>query len=417
MVCAAWPRMVDGMGDEESPEIEFGNVSHEILSDMLMGNDAVYSSSKVEEMECAKQAYDYAHKVWEEQGYENTTLRSEAYVSIKSTGRSDLWGSADIVIYNDNFLEIIDHKTGAGTFVNERTSAQLKLYALAAMEEFNLTPEVVHLTIVQPRYWGVDEKIRSIAVSPDGLRDWLRMAVTPAAERTDNPDAIGTATANCKKCAGRHVCEYRDSAIAEALTGQSEPGIPEALQTTMGVTEVAIRANQDLTVYDNDRLSQVLLLVPVIRDYCDALEEHAKEIIMKGEGVADFKVVATSGIPAWVGDMEELHTKLEGSLLKHEDYMKSKLRTPKQVAALKTGPKKDKPMSKAIAKVIADHTGRTPGGLSLVLESDPRDSVIPDFAAIDPDKVYTLSQSENPAGAVIEGAITSDKPALPAFLL
>jgi len=381
MVCAAWPRKVDGMGDEESPEIQFGNDSHEILSELLMGSIIEDNTVLVEETECAQVAYDYAHKVWEEQGYENTTLRSEAYVSIKSTGRTDLWGSADIIIYNDKFLEIIDHKTGAGTYVNEKTSAQLKLYALAAMEEFNLSPEVVHLTIVQPRYWGSEDKIRSVAVSPEGLKDWLRMAVTPAAERTDNPEAIGTATANCKKCAGRHVCEYRDSAVAEALTGATEEGGP--LKTTMTVDESLIRAHQDLTVYDNERLSQVLLLVPVIRDYCDAIEEHAQEIIMKGALVPDFKVVATPGIPAWVGDMEELMAKLNKSTLKREDYMKSKLRTPKQVAALRSGPKKDKPMSKAIAKIIADHTGRTPGGLSLVLESDPRENVKPVFPAID----------------------------------
>lgn len=382
MVCAAWPRKVEGMGDEESPEIKFGNDSHKILEDMLLGNDAP-PVSLLEETECAKVAYDYAHEVWEGQGYDTTTLLAEAKVSIVSTGRSDLWGSADIIIYNDDFLEIIDHKTGAGTYVNEKTSAQLKLYALAAMETLHLTPKVVHLTIVQPRYWGTDEKIRSVAVDPAGLKDWLRMAVTPAAERTDNPDAPGTATANCKKCAGRHVCEYRDSAVAEALTGATEEGGP--LKTTMAVHETQIRNTQDSVIYDNERLSQVLLLVPVIRDYCDTLEEHAKEIIMNGELVADYKVVATNGIPAWVGDMEELETKLNKSQLSSEDYMKSKLRTPKQVAALKT--KAGKPMSPAIAKVIAEHTGRTPGGLSLVLESDPRESarpVFPETTSTDP---------------------------------
>jgi len=409
MVCAAWPTKVEGMPDEISPEIEFGNMSHRILSKMLI--EGLYvDHDHPEEQECASVAYDYAHKVWEGQGYADTTLLSEAAVEIKSTGRKDLWGSADVIIYNGKFLEIIDLKTGAGTYVDERNSAQLKLYALAAMETYNLTPEVVHLTIVQPRYWGGEDKVRSLVTNPAGLKEWLTMAVTPAAERTDNPTAHGTATERCKKCVGRHVCEWRDDAVASALTSMPADNMEmeEPLMSTMNVNESQIRAHQDLTIYDNERLSQVLMLVPVIRDYCDALEEHAQDIIMAGEHVPDYKVVATSGKPMWVGDMDELLVTLNKSRLKTEDYMTGKLRTPKQVAALKTGPAHDKPMSKALAKAIADHTGRSAGGLSLVLESDARESAAPAFTAVDGAPLPAILQEQNPSEPAAE---------LPAFLL
>jgi len=149
----------------------------------------------------------------------------------------------------------------------------------------------------------------------------------------------------------------------------------------------------------------MLLLVPVIRDYCDAMEEHAQEIIMQGEQVDCFKVVNTGGRPEWVGNMDELLETLNKSRLKTEDYMKSKLKTPKQVAALKTGAESNKPLSKALAKTIADHTGRSSGGLALVLDTDPRDSAAPVFKA--------QGQPALPSGV----APVTNPAELPAFLL
>lgn len=384
MVCSAWPRMVEGMGDDDGPAIQFGNDSHKLLEDALGSGIAPGDADKappekadMTEADCAQVAFAYAHERWQEMGLDNTTLLPEAKVAITSTGRTDLYGTADVLIYNDGVLEVIDLKTGAGTYVNESTSAQLKLYALAAMETFGLTPDLIRLTIIQPRYWGDEDAIRTLEIEPSALREWLSMAVTRAANATDKLDAPGTVTEGCKMCAGRHVCEYRDREVAHAIGGDGH-------MTTHNVTEMAIRDTQDLTIYDNERLGQTLLLVPVIRDYCDALEEHAQEIIQSGEQVPGYKVVATAGKSKWVGDTDELLEKLKKSTIKETQYMAYKLKTPKQVAALKTGPNGDKPMSKAIAKIIADHTGRSGGGLALVMDSDPRDSVVPSFAAIPP---------------------------------
>jgi len=208
---------------------------------------------------------------------------------------------------------------------------------------------------------------------------------------TDNPNAVGTVTVGCKKCAGRHVCQYRDDAVATALTGPAE--IPEAMLTTMGVTEMAIRSNQDVVVYDNDRLSQVLTLVPVIRDYCDALEEHAQDIIMKGEQVTGYKVVASAGRTKWL-DEDGVKEALNKTRISKNAFTQ-KLKTPKQVLALNP--------SAGLKKKLEGLIGKSDGGKVLVMNSDPRESLAPAFEVIP-----AIVQEQNPIEAPAE---------FPAFLL
>ena len=387
LVCAAWPRMVEGFDDEESPEIEFGNVSHGLLENLLLGKSPD-DFTPSEELACAMIAYDYVQKRWAEMGFDETTCLAEAHVG--NPARDDLWGSADVVLFDGSELEIIDLKTGAGTYVDEQTSGQLMNYALAAIETFELNPTTIKLTIVQPRYWGNEAPIRTREVSRGDLAAWSANIMLPAAAATDDPNAPGTASVKCKRCAGRHTCQYRDAAVADALEGHHPTDT-----TTMEVQESMIRANQDAVIYDNERLSEVLMLIPVIRDYCDSLEEHAKEIIMKGERVSGYKVVAAGGRSKWL-DEDAVKDALNKTQVNKNAY-KHVLKTPKQVLSLV--PK----TNKKLAKKLEDLIGTGSGSLKLVLESEKGESAAPQFDAIPP-----ILQEQNPVETTAE---------LPAFLL
>ena len=378
LACAASPRESEGKTLEPTEGSIFGDVAHKHLEDGLKSGIRPEGSP---EAECAAVAYDYAQERWAETGH-TATLLAEAPVSISSSGRSDLGGTADIILCNPNpggELEIIDLKTGAGTYVDEKASPQLRLYALAAIDTFKLTPETIRLTVVQPRYYGDVEAVRSHEMPTQLLWEWFTHNVMFAAHLTDNPDAIHQAGEHCKKCAGKLGCSGRSEAVGEALSGDVLPALD--------VVEEAIHDNKDVLVYDNVKLADFLHLVPVIKDFCTNIEEHAIEVLMRGETVPGFKVIKTQGVPTWVGDMDDLMAKLKKSSIKESDYMASKLKTPKQVAALKSGT--GKPMSKAIAKVIADHTGRTDGRLNLVLESDPRESAALGFTKPQAEEVTT----------------------------
>ena len=393
--CAAWPRKVEGFGDEESPESECGNVSHEILQKGLEeGGLSVHPDTYSVETECARVAYDYVQNTWSSMGIEGTQCLAEAQVSI--SGRDDLWGSADVILYNDDVLEIVDLKTGAGTLVSEVDNAQLQSYAQAAIDTFKIFPKEIRLTIIQPRHWGDEPAIRTQQITLGELAAWNANILLPAAAATDDPEAEGTASVRCKLCAGRHTCEYRDDAVAMELTGESD--IPDALKTTMGVTEMAIRDNRDAVVYDNPRLSEILMLIPVIRDYCDALEDHALKILMKGEKVPGYKVIASSGHKKWLDEdavIAALHkTKVAKNAFKHV------LKTPGQVMTLE--PSKD--LKKKLDGLIV--TGS--GGKKLALESEKGESIVPAFDAVDNASLPPILREQNPVESTAE---------LPAFLL
>lgn len=397
MGCAAWPRIVADVGEETSPEIEFGNDSHAILENMLI--DAHVSNPALkDECDCAKETYDYVMAQWEQMGFDETTCLAEADIKVTSTGRDDVWGSADVVLYNEHTLHVIDHKTGVGTYVDEKTSNQLKHYAVGAIDTFSLKPERILMTISQPRFWGDEPKQRTLEMTRDELMVWLATESVPAAKATDDPNAVGTASTRCKKCAGRHVCEYRDQAVCNALTG--------VMATTMEVQEVEIRKNQDETIYDNDRLSEVLMMVPVIRDYCDALEEHAQEIIMKGEKVPSYKVVATGGRAKWT-DEEAVAQALHKTQTAKKAFT-PKLKTPNQIMALKP--------SAGLKKKLEALIGHSDGGLALVLESDERESVAPSFEVVQQELLPASLVPQNPIDTT--SVETTQPPAeLPAFLL
>jgi len=357
--------MVEGFGDEESPEIEFGNVSHAILESLLMGENLPgEDSAKPEENACARVAFDYVQERWQAMGTEGTTCLTESKVSID--GHADLWGSADVILYNEDVLEIIDLKTGVGTYVDETTSGQLKAYAQGAIETLKIFPKEIRLTIVQPRYWGNEDKIRTLVTTLGDLAAWTANILIPAAIATDNPIAEGTATERCKHCAGRHTCEYRDRAVASSLV--ADP----LIQSTMEVEEMDIRSNKDAVIYDNERLSEILMMLPVIREYCTSLEEHALEILMKGEKVPGYKVVASGGRSNWL-NTDDVEAAIHGTRIS-KDAHKQVLKTPKQILALKP--------SSGLKKKLEGLIGHSDGGRKLALESSKGESIVPAFDAV-----------------------------------
>lgn len=400
MGCAAWPRITTGVCEETSPEIQFGNASHEILEHMLLDTPHKFSESSDEAL-CAQETYEFVQSAWATMGLDETHCLAEARLKATSTGRTDLWGTADVILYNDDTLHVIDHKTGVGTFVDAETSNQLKWYAVAAIDTLGINPENIVLTISQPRFWGDEAPQRSHHMTKDELMVWLALEGYPAAQATDDPNAVGSVTERCKKCSGRHVCEYRDSAVAGALIGK--PPFESTLLTTMGVQELDIRRQHDLTIYDNERLGEVLDLLPVIREYCDSLEDHAQSIIMKGETVPGYKVVTTGGREKWL-DTDEVEkalykTKVAKNAFKHV------LKTPKQVMGLSP--------SAGLKKKLQALIGRSDNGLALAMSSDPRESAAPAFEATTAEEVFAATTPQQE----LEQPTTQEPAALPSFLL
>jgi len=307
---------------------------------------------------------------------ENARLTPEQKVFIRHTGRSDLGGTADIVIHSPTEIEVIDYKSGIGIYVPPEVP-QLKLCALGVLEvlpgDISLgTP--VKLTIVQPRYPS-GPPIRSIETTVAELQNYRDYTVAIRADMTDNPNVEGEPSEKaCRFCAAKkteyidgfnqsHCVEY-DKAIVDSITGMFTP--------IQDVEPRMILKHQESVLYDNNALSKILLMLPVIRNYCDDLEEHAIEIIKKGEKVPLQKVIATSGRRGWLNP-DDVDTALNRTAIKKTSYV-SKLKTPKQIM--------DQKMSKDLRKKLEGLIGSSSGGVKLVHQDDPHKSIVPDFQPI-----------------------------------
>lgn len=401
LACGAYTRLAADAPDETNEAIEFGNRSHMKLEDALAhGYDLEADSS--EEAKCAKVALDYVRERAASLG--GYAIFAERRVDITSTGRSDLWGTGDVFITAPGYLEYIDLKTGEGTLVDETKSGQLRLNAIGALE--TLIPDAsdideVVMTIIQPRYWDTSvEPVRSHTMSVKDLYSWLNFTVMTMIQSNLSPNSVGTCAGHCVKCKARRDCRYRDEAVAKALGGDNHMSV-------ITMNEEAINQNRDKVVYDNTQLSNVLLLLPVIKNYCKDLEEHAIEVMMKGEKVPLFKAVKSSGKAVWT-DADAALEALNKSRVKKDSYLTQKLKGPRQVQALK--------MSKELAKTIDGLIGKSGGGLALAFENDEREDASPQFKPIEstttPDPVAPATADVaqvNPVENQVQG--------LPSFLL
>lgn len=89
------------------------------------------------------------------------------------------FGTSDVVILADNTIEIIDLKYGKGVVVDAYQNPQLMLYALGAVDAYDLIYEfeTVRMTIIQPRL----DHITTFEIDKEELLYWADNYVAPRA--------------------------------------------------------------------------------------------------------------------------------------------------------------------------------------------------------------------------------------------
>ena len=114
------------------------------------------------------------------------------------------FGTADCVIINDDFMEVIDLKYGKGVLVYADWNKQLMLYGLGALHKYDTMYDIaeVRLTIVQPRI----NNISSWQISAEELRKWAEEELRPRAELAFEGKGELNAGDWCRFCAVRNQC-------------------------------------------------------------------------------------------------------------------------------------------------------------------------------------------------------------------
>jgi len=161
------------------------------------------------------------------------------------------FGTGDVVIIADSYIEIIDLKYGKGVPVSAENNSQARLYALGAINQFGILYEfeTVKSTIVQPRL----DNISSEEMAVDDLLYWADEVVKPKAKQAWDGEGEFVPGDHCRFCKIRSTCRAR--ADANLAMAAYEFGKPPTLS--------------------NNEIGTILKQADDLRKWADDVKEYA----------------------------------------------------------------------------------------------------------------------------------------------
>lgn len=274
--------------DQGSAYAEEGTYAHSLAETLLRlwNTQGVSHKAKTEEIRTLSQN-KYHNQSLEEhvQAYVNLVKAKyreackrskDAFLGIERRVDFSTWvpggfGTADAVILSDGQMEIVDLKFGRGVRVVAQDNPQIRLYALGALDEYDLLYDIetVRMTICQPR---VEEGITTEEMTVEALCRWAEQELAPRAQLAaagEGDFAVGTW---CTFCKHRGRCRAR---AEEALRLVQKDF---ALKDPYELTPEEIGA----ALHDADSY------IKWIKD----IQQTALEDLMRGQSVPGWKAVA-----------------------------------------------------------------------------------------------------------------------------
>ena len=377
-----------------------------------LGKEITYDEEGIEppwlvDEELVSAAETCVQIVWEKitaygaQGFEVTMLVEQRVVpgNLFTTPRDDCWGSADVILLvfdttgTLELIEIIDHKLGSGIQV-PATSTQARLYGLGAIAEHaTLNPVLwptmgLRTSIIQPLHHLSDPTYP--VVSKDWtLLDMIEFSqdISLCAVQTDDPNAPRIpGEEQCQFCDDRADCPaLREHALREAshVFHNLSSATPQQELEAAALTEQPYLDDPD--TLSPETKARILLAMPLIRSWLNAVEESARKAALSGTKIPGRKLVNGRSSRAYT-DEEEVRALMSravrtqehgGKKLRREDYLDEKVISPAQAE------KRIKPvLSTKMWNKIAAFIEKKPGAAVLVEESDPRDEIITDATKV-----------------------------------
>lgn len=177
------------------------------------------------------------------------------------------FGTGDCLIVSKGRLHIIDLKYGMGLLVDSEENPQMKLYALAALMQYEEQYQIkkVKLTIFQPRRENVSTWETSVAK----LKKWATKELIPKAEKAFKGEGEYCPGEWCIFCKAAVKCRAR--AEDKLRLAQSEFKMPPLLTDA--------------------EIEDVLAKLPDIKKWADEIQEYALAKALAGKEWAGFKLV------------------------------------------------------------------------------------------------------------------------------
>ena len=258
------------------------------------------------------------------------TVSVEKFLPYVDRATHKVGGTADVIGIGNEKRKIIiaDLKTGRGYVDAE--SDQLKLYALAAMEEFNLYQDIdkVELWIIQP-FHGEN---RVFKMTTQELVDWEHYVLHPAIDNALNPafPPVSSDSA-CQYCPAKTIC----------------PAQANIVET--------VHVSPPVEMLTEEQISVLLTKFDMVEDYIKAVRDHALKRMEKGAVIDGWQLAPKRALRSWTSE-EEARKQLLFLGLTPEQITKTELITPAQA---------DKLIPKALKDSIERLTSRISSGLTL----------------------------------------------------
>lgn len=254
------------------------------------------------------------------------------------------FGTADCIIIGDDTIHVVDFKYGQGVPVSAEDNAQMKLYALGALNAYSMLFPIsqIQMTIVQPRLDSVSE----CRLVLEDLLEWGENDVKPLAELAHKGEGEFVPGDHCRFCRAKAICRARsDNHTALEDFGMATP----PLLSDAEVGEILARGKN---------------LAKWLKD----LEDYALGRCLAGGEIPGWKAVPGRSSRTWTdGDAALEKIKAAGwdeALL----YTRSPLSLA-QIEKLIGKPK--------FGELVSDFVETPPGKPTLVEASDKRNPVTP----------------------------------------
>ena len=283
------------------------------------------------------------------------------------------FGTADVVLLGDGWLQVHDLKYGKGVRVSAENNKQLLIYALAAYYYYSLGCEInkISVHIHQPRLNHYSE----FTVTPEELFEFGKQLKEKAGiayniylNGPQTADDFCAGESQCRFCKAAGKCETLSNHVAETVNADFE-----------NLDETCI---QQVDTLDSETLSNKFRSIGLIKSWITAVESRVHSELQQGNPVPGFKlVIGRQGNRAWINE-QDAENALKSFRLKQDEMYSRKLITPTQALKILKG------QDKRIAKLEGVIT-RPDGKPTVVPESDKRPAISP------ADDFTDLTQEDN----------------------
>ncbi|MFH2263755.1 DUF2800 domain-containing protein [Klebsiella aerogenes] len=355
--------------DKSSAFAEEGTRAHELAEKILNGRLLGFEHQGGTDPEMHDYVLRYVDAVWTLA--EGNELMVEQRVDFSHiVGVENSFGTADAVVIVGNELQIHDLKYGRGVQVDAEQNEQLQLYALGALEQFNLLYDFdsVRLFIHQPRLNHVSEW----ALSVEDLEAFGQRAQEAAANvivmfNIAECEGVNTlplenftpGEKQCRFCKASAICTAREQFHMQTVAGDFD-------DLTAPINDLVTSAIARVPMLTNEQLAEIYGQADFLESWLKAIRDRVNSELNAGHPVPGFKLVTgKQGNRAWRNEVEAEEL-LKSFRLKQDQMYSQKVISPTQAEKLL---KKESP--RRWTKVEALIT-RSDGKPTIAPESDPR---------------------------------------------